>query len=585
MKHSASALLLASLLLTGCSTLRDGTYHLHVISTNDIHGHWLDSTFTRNQVRGSLVRASTAIEEIRNREGRDHVVLIDAGDALQGTSAAFYYNFVDTTGAHLYPRIAAYMGYDAVVAGAGDLAAGNGVRTRVNRELKRNGIPLLAGNLLRTADGKYVLSGSRTFRRGGLKIAVLGYSDADLSAQVDSRLLEGMQVEPFLPLIQQDVDRIRKKERPHVVIVAVHSGIGKGKGNDPRNQASNLYNQLQGVDFVIAGADHKAVAVSNGEKALMEAGSYARDLAVGRIELQVKQKKVISKSVQAERRSLSGVKADAGMDAFLSEAYAAVGAFCRSRLGELTEALPARAAYAGSSPYMNLYHSLALSVPGVDIAMSAPLSIDGILAPGDLSYNDLARLYPFDNSLIVISMTGQEIRKYLEASYDNWIQTPGEEGGSVLRIKTTKDPRTGAPKFNFAKSPANFDAAGGLCYTVDVTRPAGERVAIRSMADGTPFRDEDTYGVGITSYRASGAGMLLQAAGIDPKDLSGRIRLQAGEFRKLLYLYIKEHGGLSPAVFSDKTVVGEWHFVPEAMTSDAVRNDLGKLFGPPTTAR
>ena len=55
----------------------------------------------------------------------------------------------------------------------------------------------------------------------------------------------------------------------------------------------------------------------------------------------------------------------------------------------------------------------------------------------------------------------------------------------------------------------NFDSAAGIIYTVDVTKPDGEKVAILSMADGTPFDMDKMYKVAVNSYRGNGGGELL----------------------------------------------------------------------------
>lgn len=58
-----------------------------------------------------------------------------------GSGAPFYYNYVDTTSSHLYPRLASYMKYDAVVAGHSDFESGHRVYDRVAKEMKKEGIP------------------------------------------------------------------------------------------------------------------------------------------------------------------------------------------------------------------------------------------------------------------------------------------------------------------------------------------------------------------------------------------------------------------------------------------------------------
>ena len=70
----------------------------------------------------------------------------------------------------------------------------------------------------------------------------------------------------------------------------------------------------------------------------------------------------------------------------------------------------------------------------------------------------------------------------------------------------------------------NFDSAGGLIYEVDVTKPNGERVNIKSLADGTPFDLSASYNVAMTSYRASGGGNIMrEGAGVDTDRIAGEM--------------------------------------------------------------
>ena len=97
----AAAMLLA---LTACShRLKDGNYSLQVLSTNDVHSTWFDSTYVDNSTRNSLFAMNFYIDSVRTAFGPENVVLIDAGDCLQGDNAAYYYNYVDTETPHLFP--------------------------------------------------------------------------------------------------------------------------------------------------------------------------------------------------------------------------------------------------------------------------------------------------------------------------------------------------------------------------------------------------------------------------------------------------------------------------------------------------
>ena len=70
----------------------------------------------------------------------------------------------------------------------------------------------------------------------------------------------------------------------------------------------------------------------------------------------------------------------------------------------------------------------------------------------------------------------------------------------------------------------NFDSASGIIYTVDVTKPQGEKVTIASMADGSPFLMNKVYKVALNSYRGNGGGELLtKGSGIPQEKLKDRI--------------------------------------------------------------
>jgi 2',3'-cyclic-nucleotide 2'-phosphodiesterase/3'-nucleotidase len=187
-------------------------------------------------------------------------------------------------------------------------------------------------------------------------------------------------------------------------------------------------------------------------------------------------------------------------------------------------------------------------------------------------------IYPYENALYVLRLTGSEIKGYLERSYDKWIQTL-KPGGNVLNIVPRSDPRNDQVGWSFVERSYNFDSASGINYTVDVTKPFGSRIVITSMADGTPFQPEKTYNVAMTSYRASGGGNLLDEIGIDTDRIDERVVARYPEIRNILYDYLKEKGSIDPAVVGDPKFIGSWRFVPERIAAPAVRSDLTLLFG------
>ena len=248
-------------------------------------------------------------------------------------------------------------------------------------------------------------------------------------------------------------------------------------------------------------------------------------------------------------------------------------------VGELKADLRTRDAFAGMSDYMNLIHTLSLSCAPAEISFAAPLTFNGYVKAGKLVYNDLFTIYPFENQLFVVKMKGQEIKDYLELSYDNWINTIPSSDGRLLKIAERPDSRTGQKRWSFVNMSYNFDSAGGLVYEVDVTKPYGSRVNILSLADGSAFDAEREYNVAMTSYRASGGGGLMKdGAGIDTDHIGDRVVEYYPEIRNILYDYLKANKTISPEVIGDEAVIGKWAFVPEKVAEKAMQNDLKLLF-------
>lgn len=556
---------------------RDGEYTIHLFTTNDVHGTYFDSTYVSERTRPSLMAVSHYVDSVRAASGEENVIFIDAGDCLQGDNAAYYYNYVDTVSRHLYARIAEYMGYDAIVAGNHDIETGHNVYDRIMREMD---VPFLAANAVRTDNGRPYFQDYVIVRRHGLKIAILGFTNPGIPGWLSEELWSGMEFRSLLPYVQEYVDKVISEERPDVVVAAVHSGTGNGDGSMLESQGLDLFRTLRGVDFLVCSHDHRPYVAQNDSICLINSGSHCRNIGHGTVRITVKGGKCAARSLSAELIPVRKEAVDAEMEALFRKDYDAVRAFTLKPVGELDTELLTRDAYRGMCPYMDLLHTVSLSVPEADISFAAPLTFNGRVGAGTILYNDLFTIYPFENQLFVVRMTGKEIKDYLEYSYDTWINTVDDEkDGHLLKIVREPDPRTGQDRWSFVGRAYNFDSAGGLVYTVDVTMPAGGRVSVKSLADGSPFSEDAEYNVAMTSYRASGGGRLMEeGAGIDAAEVETRIVARYPEIRELVYGYILENGGIYAEKIKAPAVTGGWSFIPESISGPMLERDMALLF-------
>lgn len=569
-------LLTALLSLFSCSAPKDGDYTIHLLTTNDVHGRYFDSLYVSNSVRPSLVSISAYVDSLRNEWGADNIVLLDAGDCLQGDNASFYYNFIDTVSTHLYARMVDYIGYDAVVVGNHDIETGHRVYDRVRKDMKA---PFLAANALDVSTGKSYFDDYVILKKGGLKVAVIGFTNANIKNWLSPKLWEGMEFTSLIPMAQEIVDKVRKEENPDVVIVATHTGCGFGDGSQYEGQGLDLFNSLTDVDFVVCAHDHRPIIHQNDSICLVNAGSHCRNLGHGQINLRYEKGKLVSKSLSGDLIYVDKKVVDEEMKAEFAADFKAVKDFTTMEVGTLMTDLRTRDSYAGMSDYLNLLHTLSLNCAPAQISLAAPLTFNGFVKHGTILFNDLFTIYPFENQLYVIKMTGKEIKDCLEYSYDRWINTVESGQKHVLKIVNAPDPRTGTKRWSFVNRSYNFDSAGGLDYVVDVTEREGNRVKIASLADGTPFDLDAEYNVAVTSYRASGGGGILrEGAGIDTDRIDERVVEYYPEIRDILYQYLLDNKVIDPAVIGNPSVIGKWSFVPENVVRPALDNDMKLLF-------
>ena len=573
MKRLLSLLILA----VSCCGPKDGEYVFRVLTTNDVHGRYFDSLYVEDGVRNSLMTAAWTVDSVRTAAGKENVLLVDVGDFLQGDNAAYYYNFVDTTSRHVFARMAEYMDYDAVIVGNHDVETGHAAYDRLRSQLD---MPFLAANAIRTDNGKAYFQEYTIVRRHGLKIAIVGFTNPGIPGWLSPELWSGMEFRELLPYAQEVVDRVAAKENPDVMIVAVHGGVGRGNPQQIENPGMSLFQSLEGVDLLLCAHDHRPVVHDADSIALVNAGSHCKYVGQGIVNVTVKDGKVVGKSSDASLITVSPEKADVKMREAFAGDFAKVKEFTVREVGSLEMPLKTVDAYRGMSDYINLIHTLSLGCAPAQVSLAAPLTYDGVVPAGTVLYNDLFTIYPFENQLFVVKMTGKEIKDCLEYSYDNWIYTYDPSKPHLLKIRNSSDPRTGQKGWSFVGRAYNFDSAGGLIYDVDVTKPYGKRLNIKSFADGSAFDEAAVYNVAMTSYRANGGGGLLkQGAGIDTGNIGERVVARYPEIREMLYDFIQEHGTITPELVGDPAVIGQWEFVPTTIAQKALDADMKLLFG------
>ena len=536
-------------------TPRVTQHKLRILHTTDVHGNIFPYDFLNDRPgSGSMSRLSTVLREVRRTN--PETLLLDAGDLLQGEPPTYYYDYVDTLSTHIVSSAMNYLGYDAVAMGNHDIEPGHSVFDKWARECK---FPLIAANIISDKTGKPYFKPYHVFHRGGLRVAVLGFTTPAIPQWVPAHLWKGLHFDDILTSAAHWVPLIQQREKPDLLVVLMHSGLENDNpdiGHDHRQELEWVRPEGSTTDSVL----------------LINPANHLDRVADIQITVRKEGGRIISKQLTPSFISLEGVEPDSAFLRHFAKEYAAVNTYLSTEVGELASEVRGEDALFGSTPYMDIIHRMQLESVGAEISFAAPLKTSAVLPAGKIYVRDLFKFCPFSNFLYAMQLTGREIRGYLEHSYAGWATDSMTEDGGLIRL------RPGAKvtdKYKTFVPPYNYSAAQGIDYTVDLSKPAGERVTIlRLTGHSEPFDLDRTYRVAVNSYRAGGAGgMLTTGSGIAKEDLPKRI-VGATSHDQSYYLaeFFRRHKVVRP------TDPKNWRFLPEEWAKAAAERSRAFLF-------
>ena len=573
MKRLISFMLLTALTLSVNATEKKVT--LRFIETSDVHGSFLPYDFTNRKPRvGSMARISNYVKQLRKQYG-NNVVLLDNGDILQGQPTSYFYNYVATNESNIAAQVINYLGYDAETIGNHDIEPGHAVYDKWIKEVK---CPVLACNVVNVKTGQPYTHPYTIIKRNGVKIAVLGMLTPAIPNWLTENIWEGLRFDDMVKSAKKWMKIIQEKEHPDVVVGLFHSGREGGiKTKDYEEDASCVVaQQVPGFDIIMFGHDHtrfnqKIKNIEGKEVLCIDPANNAMTVAQADLTLTLKNGKVADKQVTGTLVDVTKLPIDEEYMAHFKPEIEKVNQYVDRIIGNIENTIYTRDSYFGSSAFNDFILNLELQITKADIAFNAPLQFDASIKAGPVRVADMFNLYRFENQLYVMRMTGEEIRKHLEMSYDQWVNTMKSPDDHLLLLADT---RGDAQRLGFKNFTFNFDSAAGIDYVVDVTKPDGQKVKILRMSNGQPFDEHKWYTVAINSYRGNGGGELLtKGAGIPKDSLNSRIIYRSPrDQRYYLMQEIEKMGTVAPKANNN------WKFIPENWTKPAATRDSLLLF-------
>jgi 2',3'-cyclic-nucleotide 2'-phosphodiesterase/3'-nucleotidase len=371
---------------------------------------------------------------------------------------------------------------------------------RLQRTRAAATFPWLAANV--TRDGAPAFGTSLVKTLGGVRVGIIGLTTPAVPWFEDSALVAGLEFGSPVEAARREAARLRDAERCDVVVLLAHTGLEadpatgiERKGDTPgENWGARLARDVPGVDLVILAHTHAVVPwLRVGGTLVTQAGKQGE--ALGRVDL------TLTREAAADRWRLASSRADVIAVADSTPADSAIVALARpyhaAARGALDEVVGEAAREIGSprgrfddGPLWELIQQAQLAASGAEVSLAALPDPAARIARGPIRTRDVLRAYPYENTLEVVELSGAELKDVLERSASYLAGYTYEHGRPLAE--------PGMPGYN-------FDAAEGVGYEIDLTRPPGERIA-NLVFHGAPIPPDRRLRVAVNSYRANGGG-------------------------------------------------------------------------------
>lgn len=565
------------------------TINLRIIHTSDLHGHFFPYDFiNRKAISGSSARIQTYVDSLR-KIYHNNLFLFDSGDILQGQPTSYYYNFVIPNKQNIAASVINYMKYDAQAIGNHDIETGHSVYDKWISETK---CPILGANVIDTKTNKPYLKPYAIFKRSGIKIAVIGMITPAIPFWLNEKLWSNLRFDDIKKTSQYWISYLKKNENPDIIIGLFHSGRSGGitTADYKEDVALEVAKEITGFDVILFGHDHTVCNESikntlNKDIVCLNPSCYAKNVTDTRISLTVrdlpitnkkKRIKILAKEIKGEVVNIENIAINKDFVSHFKDEMDSINTFVNRKIGSVPEPLSIIDSFFGNGSITDIVHHVLLTETKADISLNAPVNFNTYIPAGDIHVSDLFNLYKYENKICVLKMTGEEIRKHLEMSYDLWVNTmkTPDDNLFLLANKAKNDMQ----RYGFKNLTFNFDSAAGIIYEVDVTKPNGQKVRIIKLSDGRPFDEKQWYSVAMNSYRAAGGGELLtKGARIPSNSIKERIIYESvHDLRYYLMKMIEQTGKLEPIHFNN------WKFIPEDWVKVAGERDRKSIWGDST---
>ncbi|HYE64994.1 MAG TPA: bifunctional UDP-sugar hydrolase/5'-nucleotidase [Pyrinomonadaceae bacterium] len=498
-----------------------------ILSTTDLHGNIYPVDYYTNKpdARG-LAKAATLIKQARQEN--PNLLLLDSGDTIQGTPLAYYHNKKNNEPPDPMMLTMSELKYDAMAVGNHEYNFGLKVLEKARREAR---FPWLSANTYRKGTDQTYHDPYTVKEVNGVRVGILGLTTPGVPFWENPQNYAGLEFREPVAEAKKWSAILREKERVDLIVIAMHMGLEEdlrtGEINPGQvqneNAAVRIAEQVPGVDVILMGHTHREVpAVFINGVLLAQANHWGRHVArvdvylekgaEGRWRVAAKSSRTIPMNDQ--------VKPDEEILRLIEPYDRETQAWLERVIGESPAELSAEDARFRDTAILDLIQRVQLDAGKADVSMAASFNPQARIEKGPVTVRDIAGLYVYENTLVVLEVTGRQLKEALEHSARYFrAYVPGRAASDLVDEKI--------PGYN-------FDIAEGVTYDLDISKPFGERIQNLRFR-GKPLSPTQKLRLATNNYRVNGGGGYTMYKGAPVVARSGE------EIRELIIDWVERH--------------------------------------------
>jgi len=532
-------------------SLHAATVDLRLLETTDLHSNMMDFDYYKDTPteKFGLVRTASLIHAARQEVKNS--VLVDNGDIIQGSPLGDYMAAKGLQQGEIHPVYKAMNTLDYSVGNLGNHEFNYGL-PYLRKALAGARFPYVNANIIDLQTNRpmftpWLIKTVEVRDRDGkpqqLKIGFIGFAPPQIMVWDKANLQGKVRVEDITETARRYVPQMRAQGADLVVAIP-HSGLSSEPYHAMAENSVYYLSQVEGIDAILFGHAHAVFpgkefaaikgadiekGTLNGVAAVMP-GMWGDHLGVVDLVLtneagrwQVSDRKAAARPIYDAAQKKSLAAEDPALVKVLADDHRATREFVAKPIGKSADVMYSYLSLVQDDPTVQIVNNAQRAYvehfiqgdPDLGhlpvLSAAAPFKAGGRkndpasyteVEKGELTFRNAADLYLYPNTLVVMKVSGAQVKEWLECAAGQFNQIDPQR----------RDPQS---LINWDFRTYNFDVIDGVDYQIDVTQPArydGECQLIHPDASriknlswqGKPVDPHATFLVATNNYRAYG---------------------------------------------------------------------------------